>query len=82
MDIRKLRGSMTLSDFAEGISYKKSLGHLWEEEVDCNHCPYKTQCNQIHAQIEAEYGVGPYCRQIINFLLGESTIEDILKEAT
>ena len=82
MDIKELKGTMTLSDFAEGITSgtKKSLGEVWENCVDCNHCPYREQCQTISDQIQDEYDVNVYCRQVIDYLLGYKTIEDFLKE--
>ena len=83
MDIKELKGTMTLSDFAEGITAqpnKKTLGAVWEHTVDCNHCNYKEQCRLISDQIQEEYDVNVYCRQVIDYLLGEATIEDFLKE--
>ena len=82
MDIKELKGTMTLSDFAEGITSarKKSLGTIWENCVDCNHCPYVEQCRTISDQIQDEYDVNVYCRQVIDYLMGEMPIEGFLKE--
>lgn len=82
MDIKELKGTMTLSDFAEGITSgaKKSLGAVWENCVDCNHCPYIEQCRTISDQIQDEYDVNVYCRQVIDYLMGEMPIEGFLKE--
>ena len=80
MNIKELKGTMTLSDFAEGLVDQKSLGAVWESFVECNQCNYKEQCRAISAQIREEYGVNVYCRQVIDYLLGEKTIEDFLKE--
>ena len=83
MDIKELKGTMTLSDFAEGLvdqNKAKSLGAVWESFVECNQGNYKEQCRAISAQIREEYDVNVYCRQVIDYLLGEKTIEDFLKE--
>ena len=83
MDIQEYKGVMSLEDFAEGLTSmpnKKTLGTVWEHTVDCNHCSFRGHCKQICEQVEAEYGVNAYCRQVIDFLLGDATIEDFLKE--
>lgn len=83
MDIKELKGTMDLSDFAEGlVSQKKakSLGEVWENIVDCNHCPYKEKCQAISDYIQKKYDVNTYCRQIIDYLLGDMSIEGFLKE--
>lgn len=83
MDINELKGTMTLTDFAEGITStgKKNLGELWEANVDCNHCPYREQCQAISDKIQDEYDVNVYYRQVIDYLMGEMSMEDFLKEA-
>lgn len=83
MDIKDYKGSISLEDFAEGITAqpnKETLGAVWEHTIDCNHCCFRGHCKDICTQVEAEYGVNPYCRQVIDFLLGDATIEDFLKE--
>ena len=82
MDIKELKGTMTLSDFAEGITSarKKSLGAVWENSVSCNDCAYREQCKTISDQIQDEYDVNVYCRQVIDYLMGEMPIEGFLKE--
>lgn len=82
MDIKELKGTITLSDFAEGITSgtNRSLGEVWENCVDCNHCRYKDQCQAISDQIQDEYDVNVYCRQVIDYLMGEMPIEGFLKE--
>ena len=83
MDIKELRGTMDLSDFAEGLvdqNKAKSLGAVWESFVACNHCSYREQCRLISDQIQEEYDVNVYCRQVINYLLGDMPIEGFLKE--
>ena len=80
MDIKELKGTMTLEDFVEGLAHKKTPGQVWEDMVDCNHCPYKEKCDAISAQVDAEFDVNVYCSQVIDFLLGEITFEDFVKE--
>ena len=83
MDIKELKGTMTLENFAAGITAqpnKKTLGAVWEHTIDCNHCNYREQCKAISEQIQDEYDVTVYCRQVIDYLLGEMPIEGFLKE--
>ena len=81
MNIKELKGTITLSDFVEGIIVKKKTpGAVWEDLVECDRCPYKKQCKAICDQIAAEYDVSVYCGQVIDYLLGEIKIEDFLKE--
>lgn len=83
MDIKELKGTMTISDFAEGLvgqKKAKSLGQVWEDIVDCNHCPYKEKCQAICDYIAEEYDVSAYCRQVIDYLLGDMSIEGFLRE--
>jgi hypothetical protein len=83
MNIKELKGTMNLSDFAEGLvgqKKAKSLGEVWEDFVDCNHCPYTEQCKAISNHIQNEYDVNTYCRQTIDYLLGDMSIEGFLKE--
>ena len=83
MDIKELKGTMTTSDFLEGLvdqKKSKSLGEVWEGIVDCNHCNYKEQCRAISDQIQDEYDVNVYCRQVIDYLLGDMSIEGFLRE--
>lgn len=83
MDIKSLKGTMTLSDFAEGITSqgnKRTLGAVWEHTIDCNHCNYREACKAISDHIQDEYDVNVYCRQVIDYLMGEMPIEGFLKE--
>ena len=80
MNIKELKGKMSLEDFVEGLTHKKTPGQLWEDEVGCNQCPYKEECNAICDQVEKELGVSGYCNQVINYLLGEIEFEDFVKE--
>lgn len=83
MDIKNLKGSMSVADFADGIAAQKkaqTLGVVWEDIVDCDHCTYKEQCKAICDHVQNEYDVSAYCGQVIDYLLGEITIEDFIKE--
>ena len=82
MDIKELKGSMTLSDFAEGLIAQKRLGTagaVWEDYVDCNHCIYHDKCRAICEQYENK-GVNLYCGQVIDFLLGDLDLDTIPAE--
>lgn len=81
MDIKELKGKMTLSDFVEGIiTKKKTPGAVWEDLVECNRCPYKEECKAICEQVEEELDISAYCGQVIDYLLGEIEFEDFVKE--
>ena len=85
MNIKDYKGSISLEDFAEGITAqpdKSTLGTVWEHTIDCNHCCFHEQCRDIVDQVSDEYNYNIYCNQIIDFLIGDKSIEDILKEAT
>lgn len=84
MDIKEYKGSISLEDFAEGLvaqPNKNTLGAVWEHTIDCNHCCFRGHCKDICDQIADKHDVNVYCRQVIDFLLGDKTIEDIVKEA-
>ena len=83
MDIKDYKGSISLKDFAEGITAqpnKETLGAVWEYTIDCNHCCFRGHCKDLCEQVEEEYNINICCRQVIDFLLGDKSIEDILKE--
>ena len=89
MDIKELKGTISPPDFVEGLiapgqkrtyGSKKTCGQLWEDIVACGDCPYKKQCDAICAQVEAELDVSAYCNQVIDYLLGDISIEDFVKE--
>ena len=49
MDIKDYKGSISLEDFAEGLTAmpnKKTLGTVWEHTVDCNHCSFRGHCKK------------------------------------
>lgn len=83
MDIKNLKGSISVSDFADGLLKQKrheTFGKVWEDYVDCNHCCFKEKCEAICNQVEAELDVNAYCSQVIDYLLGDLTFEDFIKE--
>ena len=85
MNIKDYEGSISLEDFAEGITAqpgRETLGAVWEHTIDCNHCCFHGQCRDIADRVSDEYNYNICCRQIIDFLIGDKSIEDILKEAT
>lgn len=68
MDIKNLKGSVTVTDFIDDLctgADKETLGALWEAMVDCNHCKYREQC---HALGEAYEDIT--CSQVVDHLLG------------
>jgi hypothetical protein len=82
VDIKNLKGSMSVADFAEGITVQKkaqTLGAVWEDIVTCDHCTYKEQCKAICSHYESK-GIDLYCGQVIDYLLGEIDIETIPQE--
>ena len=69
MDIKNLKGSVSLEDFIDDLatgSRVETLGELWEKNVACNHCRYREQCHAIGDVCE-----DITCRQIVDYLLGE-----------
>lgn len=82
MDIKELKGTMTTSNFVEGLVDQKkaeSLGEVWEDIVDCNHCPYTAQCKAISDYYE-DQGINLYCGQVIDYLLGDLDPSKLPKE--
>ena len=78
MDIKKLEGSVSIEDFAEGLVSHgncKSLGEVWEKCVTCNHCWHKEACEAL---IEKYYDIK--CNQVIDILLGHKKLDDIISE--
>ena len=84
MNIKDYKGSISLEDFAEGITAqpgRETLGAVWEHTIDCNHCCFQSRCRDIADQVSDEYNnYNIYCNQVIDFLLGDKSIEDIVKE--
>ena len=72
MDIKNLKGSVSLTDFIDDLctaTKSESLGELWENNVGCSDCKY---CEQCHALGEAYEELS--CRQIIDYLLGNQNL--------
>lgn len=83
MNIKELKGTVSVEDFADGLLGQKrhdTFGKVWEDYVDCNHCCFKEKCEAISAQVEKELDVNAYCSQVIDFLLGDISFEDFVKE--
>ena len=79
MDIKKLKGTMTLVDFAEGLLLQKrqeTFGAYWEGAVECDRCPYCEKCKAICAEYDMK-GVDLYCGQVIDYLLGDLDLDTI-----
>lgn len=79
MDIKELKGTMSVENFVDGLNAQtpdKTLGEIWEDTVDCNHCTYREQCQAICAHYE-DKGIHLYCNQVIDYLLGDLDIETI-----
>lgn len=82
MDIKSLKGTITISDFADGLLAQKRLetfGAYWEDAVTCDRCPYSEQCKAICAQYSME-GIDIYCGQVIDYLLGDLDLETLTAE--
>jgi hypothetical protein len=78
MDIKKLEGSLSFENFADGlVSYGncKTFGEVWEKCVTCNNCDHKEACEQF---ADEHYGIK--CSQFIDILLGHKKLEDVIKE--
>jgi hypothetical protein len=74
MDVKNIKGSLSKEEFLrELLPAVKigTLGELWEDNVDCNHCKFKDTCDKLSNEIEEEYGVNVYCSQVINILVGD-----------
>ena len=83
MNIKNYKGSISLEDFAEGITAqpgRETLGAVWEHTIDCNHCSLIGHCKDLAGQVSNEYNYNICCRQVVDFLLGDKSIEDIVKE--
>lgn len=82
MDIKELKGTMSVENFVDGLVAQtpdKTLGEIWEDTVDCNHCTYREQCQAISAYYE-DKGINLYCNQVIDYLLGDLDVETIPME--
>ena len=77
--IKKLVGSVTQDDFVLGLLLARdvnSSGDIWEKVIDCNHCKFVKQCEELCSVLD-DQGKNPKCRDVINLLLGEIKVEDI-----
>ena len=82
MDIKKLKGIMSVTDFADGLLKQNSLetfGAFWEDAVTCDRCPYAEECKAICAEYSIK-GVDLYCGQVIDYLLGDLDLDTINAE--
>lgn len=82
MEIKKLKGSMSVSDFADGLlsqNDSETFGEVWENYVDCNHCRYAKDCKAITDYYE-DKGINLYCSQVIDYLMGDLDPETLPKE--
>ena len=85
MEIKEFHGSISIDDFLDGLTAygtkKETLGDVWETCVDCNHCRFREQCHALCDQIEEAHNVNIHCGQVVDYLLGDKTLEEIIKEA-
>lgn len=75
MDIKNLKGSVSLTDFVDDLctgSGEATLGALWEKNVDCNHCKYREQCHALGEEYEEIT-----CDQVVDYLLGDFNLEKL-----
>ena len=81
MDIKELKGTMTLEDFINSMTNNKgykTLGGVWEDSVTCNNCSHRETCRKLSDKLLDDYNVNITCRQVIDFLLGDLTVEDLI----
>ena len=77
--IKKFEGSISQDDFVLGLLLARgveSSGDIWEKVIDCNHCKFAKQCEEVCSALE-DIGKNPTCREVINLLLGEISVADI-----
>ena len=77
--IQKLVGSVGRDDFVLGLLLARdvnSSGDIWEKVIDCNHCRFAKQCEELCSALD-DRGKNPACRDVINLLLGETKVEAI-----
>jgi hypothetical protein len=77
--MEKLIGSINQNEVIQGLLLARSidtLGDIWEQLLDCNHCMFKTQCKKIGDAME-QLNKYPTCGQIVDMLMGELKPEDI-----
>ena len=79
MDIKELKGSLTITDFADALvasTKSKSFGALWEKCVSCNGCKYRETCQAVADKLDDE-GINISCSEFIDLLLGDLDLEDL-----
>ncbi len=77
--MEKFIGSVSQDEFIQGILRARginTLGDIWDKSMDCDHCMFVTQCQQLGDTME-QLNKHPSCGQIVDMLLGELKPEDI-----
>jgi hypothetical protein len=77
--MEELIGSVSNEDFILGLLSARGVetsGDVWETLMDCNHCKFTKQCQELGGIMEQQ-GKNPRCGQIVDMLLGELKPEDI-----
>lgn len=77
--IKKLVGSVSQDAFVLGLLLARDVetsGDIWEKVIDCNHCKFAKQCAEVCSTLE-DRGKNLMCREVVNLLLGEISLEDI-----
>lgn len=77
-NIKKLVGSISQDDFILGLLLARDVntsGDIWEKVIDCNHCKFAKQCEEICSALD-DFGKNPTCRDVINLLLGEIALDE------
>ncbi len=80
MNITEVKGSLSTEDCIKELltaGKSKTLGELWEDKIDCNHCKFRDTCRELSDKVEEEYGVNLYCHHVIDILLGTLDPADI-----
>jgi hypothetical protein len=80
MDIKNVKGNLSTEEFIKELlpaARIGTLGELWEDKVDCNHCKFRDTCKELCDKVDEEYGVNLYCNQVIEILLGNLDPENI-----
>lgn len=82
MDIKKLKGSVNFETVVDNMlspSGCRTLGEVWSRCVDCGHCSYRNECEELHDHFIDQNAI-IRCDQVIDFLLGNITMEDIKED--
>ena len=77
--MKKLIGSVSQDEFVSGLLLARGVetsGDIWEKLMDCNHCKFVKQCQQLGDAMEL-LNRHPRCGQIVDMLLGELEPEDL-----